>query len=96
MTVANKRYSYPRVAAIRIGVHPTGENPTKIPRAFHAQFTYGPRPYISCGPRRQPFAGPHEDETCSYTQKKSWQPKTDWHNHRLGWPYSSSHATALE
>jgi hypothetical protein len=27
MTVTNKRYSYPRVAAIRIDVHPAGENP---------------------------------------------------------------------
>jgi hypothetical protein len=28
MTVTNMRYSYLRVAVIRIDVHPTGENPT--------------------------------------------------------------------
>jgi hypothetical protein len=35
-------YSYPRVTAIRIDVHPTGENSTNTPHAFHAQFTRGP------------------------------------------------------
>jgi hypothetical protein len=47
MTAANKRYSYPRVAAIRIDVHPAGENPTNTPHVSHAQSTYGPRPYMS-------------------------------------------------
>jgi hypothetical protein len=44
----------------------------------------------------QPFTGSHEVETGPYTRKKFWQPKTDWLSRRLGWPHSSSHATALE
>jgi hypothetical protein len=71
MTVINKRYPYLRVTAIRIDVHPVGENPINTPQAFHARFAYGPGPYISRGPRRQPFASPHKDETDPYTQEKS-------------------------
>jgi hypothetical protein len=71
MTAINKRYSYLRVTVIRIDVHPTGENLINTPQDFHAQFTYGPGPYISHGPRKQPFASPHKDETCPYTQEKS-------------------------
>jgi hypothetical protein len=44
----------------------------------------------------QPFTGSHDVETGPYTRKKSWQPKTDWPSRHLGWPHSSSHATALE
>jgi hypothetical protein len=40
-------YSYPRVAAIRIDVHPAGENSTNMPHGSHAQSAYGPRPYVS-------------------------------------------------
>jgi hypothetical protein len=40
---------------IQIDVHPTGENPTNTPYAFHAWFAYGPRPYISHGLRRTTF-----------------------------------------
>jgi hypothetical protein len=40
-------YSYPRVTAIRIDVHPIGENPTNTPHASHAQSAYGPRSYVS-------------------------------------------------
>jgi hypothetical protein len=32
---------------IRIDVHPVGENPTNTSHAFHAQYVYGPRPYIA-------------------------------------------------
>jgi hypothetical protein len=32
----NKRYSYPRVMAIRIDVHPAGKNQTNTPHASHA------------------------------------------------------------
>jgi hypothetical protein len=46
-TVTNKRYSYPRVTVIWIDVHPTGENQTNMPYAFHAQSAYDPRPYVS-------------------------------------------------
>jgi hypothetical protein len=67
MTATNKRYSYPRVAVIRIDVHPEGENSINTPHAFYAWFTYGPEPYISRGLRRQPFASPHKDETGPYT-----------------------------
>jgi hypothetical protein len=95
MNAANKRYSYPRVIAIRINVHPARENPVTTAHAFHAQFTYGPRPYISRGPRRQPFASPHKDETGPYAWKKSWPPKIDWPGYRLGSPHSSSLTTAL-
>jgi hypothetical protein len=38
MTATNKRYSYLRVAVIRIDVHPTGENPINTPHAFHTRF----------------------------------------------------------
>jgi hypothetical protein len=38
MTVTNKQYSYPRVAVIRIDVHPTGENPINMSHAFHTSF----------------------------------------------------------
>jgi hypothetical protein len=89
MTVTNKRYSYPRVTVIWIDVHPTGENLINTLHTFHAQFAYDPRPYISCGLRRQLFASLHEDETCPYTRKKSWWPKTD----RL--TQSSSRATSF-
>jgi hypothetical protein len=88
MTATNKRYSYPRVAAIQIDVHPAGENPIDTPHAFHARFAYGPGPYISRGPRRQPFASPHKDETSPNTWEKSWRPKTDWLSRRLGSPHS--------
>jgi hypothetical protein len=47
MTATNKRYSYPRVTAIRIDVHFVVENPTNTPHAFHAQSTYGSQPYVS-------------------------------------------------
>jgi hypothetical protein len=67
MTTTNKRYSYPRVAAIQIDVHLTGENSINTPDAFHVRFIYDPRPYISRGPRRQPFASSHKDETEPYT-----------------------------
>jgi hypothetical protein len=36
MNAANKRYSYPRVTAIRIDVHPARENPTNTVHASHA------------------------------------------------------------
>jgi hypothetical protein len=67
MTATNKRYSYPRVMVIRIDVHPVGETPINMPHAFHARLAYGPEPYISYRPCRQPFASPHKDETCPYT-----------------------------
>jgi hypothetical protein len=47
MTATNKRYSYSRVAAIQINIHPAGENPTNMPHASHTQSVYGFRPYIS-------------------------------------------------
>jgi hypothetical protein len=47
MTATNKRYSYPRVVAIRIDVHPVEENPTNTPHASHAQSMYDHQPYIS-------------------------------------------------
>jgi hypothetical protein len=71
MTATNKQYSYLIVVAIRINVHPIGENPINMLHAFHARFAYGPRPYISRGSRRKPFASPHKDETCPDTQGKS-------------------------
>jgi hypothetical protein len=46
-TVTNKRYSYLRVAAIRIDVHPAGENPTNTPHTSYPQSAYGSRPYVS-------------------------------------------------
>jgi hypothetical protein len=49
-------YSYLRVTAIRIDVHPAGKNPINTSHAFHVRFAYGPEPYISRGLRRQPFA----------------------------------------
>jgi hypothetical protein len=58
--------------AIRIDVHSVGKNPINTSHAFHARFTYGPEPYISRGPRMQPFANPHKDETGPYTREKSW------------------------
>jgi hypothetical protein len=76
MTATNKRYSYLRVTVIRIDLHPVGEIPINTPHVFHARFAYAPGPYISRGPRRQSFASPHEVETGTYTQKKSWQSKT--------------------
>jgi hypothetical protein len=45
--VMNKRYSYPRVTAIRIDVHHARGNLTNTTQAFHAQSAYGPRPYVS-------------------------------------------------
>jgi hypothetical protein len=36
MTATNKWYSYPRVAVIRIDVHPTGENLINMSHTFHA------------------------------------------------------------
>jgi hypothetical protein len=96
MTATNKQYSYLRVMAIQIDVHHAEENPINMPHAFHTQFTYGPRPYISRGTDRQPFASPHKEETGPYTREKSWQPKTDWPNCHLGSPHSPSLTTALE
>jgi hypothetical protein len=63
MTATNKWYSYLRVAAILIDVHPAGENLINTPHAFHARSEYGPRPYILHGPHRQPFFIPQEDKT---------------------------------
>jgi hypothetical protein len=40
-------YSYLSITAIRIDVHPTGENLTNTPHTFNAQSAYGPRPYVS-------------------------------------------------
>jgi hypothetical protein len=77
MTATNKWYSYPRVATLRIDVHHLGENLINTPHIFHARSVYGLQPYISRDPHSQPFASPHEDETCSYTEKKSWRSKTD-------------------
>jgi hypothetical protein len=64
MTATNKWYSYPRATAIRIDIHPEGENPINTLHAFHASFTYGFGPCISCGPCRQPFASSHKVKTC--------------------------------
>jgi hypothetical protein len=72
MTATIKRYSYLRVTAIRIDVHPGEDNLIDMPHAFHTRFAYGPRPYISRDPRRQPFASSHKDEIGSYTREKSW------------------------
>jgi hypothetical protein len=47
MTTTNKQYSYPRVTAIQINVHPTEENPINTPHTSHAQSAYGPKPYVS-------------------------------------------------
>jgi hypothetical protein len=47
MTATNKRYSHLSVTAIRIDVHPAGENPTNTSHAFHAQSAYDSRPYVS-------------------------------------------------
>jgi hypothetical protein len=55
MTVTNKWYSYPRVAAIWINVHPTGENPTNTSHAFHAQSAYGQTIRISRSQRIATF-----------------------------------------
>jgi hypothetical protein len=35
--IINKRYSYMRVTAIQIDVHPTGKNSVNISHAFHAR-----------------------------------------------------------
>jgi hypothetical protein len=50
----------------------TMQGKTRSPRhtLFHARFAYGSKPYISCGPRRQPFASPHKDETSSYIRRE--------------------------
>jgi hypothetical protein len=96
MTVANKQYSYLRVAMIRIDVHSAGENLINMPHIFHARFVYGPGLYISHGLRRQHFASSHKDEIDPYTREKSWQPKTDWPGRRLGSAYSPSLTIALE
>jgi hypothetical protein len=72
MTATNKQYSYLRVVTIRIDIHYVGENLINTPHTFHTRFTYGLGPYISRGPHMQSFASPHKDETCPYTQKKSW------------------------
>jgi hypothetical protein len=96
MTATNKRYSYPRVTAIRIDVHHAGETPINTPYAFHARFAYGLGPYISGGYRMQPFASPHKVETDPYTREKSWRLKIDWADRRLGSPHSPSLTTALE
>jgi hypothetical protein len=84
------------VAAIRINVHPAGENSIDTPHAFHARFTYGSGPYISLGPRSQSFASPHKDETYSYTREKSWRLKRDWPGRRLGSPHSPFLTTTME
>jgi hypothetical protein len=53
MTATNKRYSYPRVVAIRIDIHPAGETPINTTRTFftpvHVCSTYASRersPYV--------------------------------------------------
>jgi hypothetical protein len=89
MTTTNKWYSYLRVAAIRIDVHPAGQNLINTSHAFHTRFMYGPGPYISHGTHRQPFASLHKDETCPYTREKSWRLKTDWPGRRLGLPHDN-------
>jgi hypothetical protein len=68
MTATNKRYSYLRVVAIQIDVHPAGVNLINTPHTFHSRFAYGPRPYISYDPRMQLFASHHKGETCPYTR----------------------------
>jgi hypothetical protein len=64
---------------------------------FPLQSTHA-RHTLSAGSPRMwyPFIGSHKVETGPYTRKKSWQLKIDWPSRRLGWPHSSSHATALE
>jgi hypothetical protein len=46
-------YSYPRVAAIRIDVHPAGENSTNttrtLPTSVHVRPTYAPAGGPICG-----------------------------------------------
>jgi hypothetical protein len=71
MTAANKRYLYPRVAAIRIDVHTAEENPINTPHTFHVRFVYGPIPYIFHSPHMQHFTSSHKDEIGPYTQEKS-------------------------
>jgi hypothetical protein len=70
-TTTNKRYLYPRIAVIRIDVHPAGENLINMSHDFYARFTYNPKTYISHAPRRQPFASPHKDKAGPYNRKKS-------------------------
>jgi hypothetical protein len=55
-TVTNKRYSYSRVATIRIDVHPTGENPINTTRTLSTQSTYARRTLPADSPHTwQPF-----------------------------------------
>jgi hypothetical protein len=64
---------------------------------FPLQSTHARRTLPTDSPRTwQLFTSSHEVETSLYTQKKSWQLKTDWPSRRLGWPHSSSHVTGLE
>jgi hypothetical protein len=60
-TATNKRYSYSRVVAIRIDVHPAGENPTNMPHTFHAQSAYDHQLYVSHVIHiEQPFVSCHQ------------------------------------
>jgi hypothetical protein len=80
MSAANKRYSYLRVAAIRIDVYHVGKNTTNTSQASHAQSAYGPRPYISHVVNTyQPFTKSSTDLYRSTTLEK----KGSQHNPQL-------------
>jgi hypothetical protein len=65
-------YSYPRVTAIWIDVHPTGKDPINMTQAFHGRSAYGHRPYVPHVVRVcQPFTSPQHGWTDALLLRKS-------------------------
>jgi hypothetical protein len=64
-------YSYPRVTAIQIDVHPTGENPTNTTRMLPTQSMYAWRTLPVGGPRTwQPYMSHQQSWTESLLSRK--------------------------
>jgi hypothetical protein len=84
MTTTNKRYSYPRVAMIRIDVHPTGEKLTNttrtlpIPVHVHLAYaSYGQSPYVAT----------FQESSIELDRVTALEKKGSWHNpQHAGWP----------
>jgi hypothetical protein len=87
-TATNKRYSYLRVVAIRISIHPTGETWYTWHVCFPRQSTYVTHMLTAGGPCTwQPFTLTQQSWTDSLFQRKSAPNSTS----QLGWVARGTH-----
>jgi hypothetical protein len=77
MTAANKQYSYPRVTAIRINVHPTRENMINTTHTLPTVVHIRPA-YASCG--QSPYVATFHESSAELSRATAPEKKGSRHN----------------